>query len=234
MIKLDLENLFYAIKFENYVILNHRQFFQFKSVYSMDIFCYFPEKFAKSILRYSNENNISKVECLFNEDKSYSKLILYFDMQALPLIINIHHSMPEFENISLINNYILSVIENAEMINYEHDGANLQISVLSKVDVALLQYINYVENCEFISFDVKWEDGMIFSQYPLGPSLKARINTYFSRKKIDYDAIESNLKFKKGITVGMIISYIEKLPKPLQSRVLTTAKFIYRVFNGRN
>lgn len=232
--QIDLEQFFYFIQDEPYVTLKYSGIASYQHRGSIDIFCYNMSDLAKRIIKFGQSYLLKGFEISF---KTYGKqkTDIHFGLNSdVVFSIILFQSIPHFNNVYVKPDYIYSIIENALPIYQEYNGSRYSIYIPSKVDTLIMKYIEYIENHEYKPDSEKYLSPILAATNTQRISFFDKVDIYVKRIPEDYEAVTTNLIFKKGLTVNRIKIFLKKMPWPINDLLIFMANKIYRMFNGNH
>lgn len=228
---LDLDEFFYGLQGEAYVILDAGEVTLCQSRGSIDLFCYDKDKLAKRIVKIGHEYLKVGFEMVVKTHDPQKVSIDFCVDNEVAFRFNLIQSFPEYTNVFVKPHYIFSVIEHASPIYQEFDGKRYPIYVPSKVDALILQYIEYMEQHEFMP-DGEQHLAQILEAIPANQSRIGffdKFSLYVQRAPIDFDAAVTNLTFETDTLADWIKRRLQSMPWPLNRFLLALSIRIYRV-----
>ena len=159
--KLDLDKFFFNVRDQAYVIVKDEDFPNYYKGSDIDVFCYDKGTFTKRILSIANSYLDKGFEVKVSNKSESQTYIDFFLNGELEFRFDLYESLPQYKKIHLKPYYILSVIENATIVQREFNDSKYPIRVPSKIDDFLLRYVEYIEWYELRPDKIKHLDYII-------------------------------------------------------------------------
>lgn len=148
--KLNLEEFFYWLREEIYVVVKFSEIFPNYYPYSdVDIFCFDLQAVAGKILKIGN-SYVSRgfkivTNCYRDGTKAHIDFIPDAGDERLDFRFDLLTRLPEYKRMNLKPTLFYSILENRTCIKRSLNGADYDLWVPSKEDEVLLRYIEYLE-----------------------------------------------------------------------------------------
>ena len=159
--RLELDKFFFKVRDQAYVIVKNEDFPNYYKGGDIDVFCYDKNAFAKQILSIANSYLDKGFEVKVSNKNESQTYIDFFLNGELEFRFDLYESLPQYKKIHLKPYYILSVIENATIVQREFDGSPYPLRVPSTMDDFLLRYVEYIEWYELRPDKIKHLDYIV-------------------------------------------------------------------------
>lgn len=159
--RLDLDKFFFNVKDQTYVIIKNEDFPNYYKGGDIDVFCYDKGAFTKRILSIANSYLDKGFEVKVSNKSESQTYIDFFLNGELEFRFDLYESLPQYKKIHLKPYYILSVIENATIVQREFNSSQYPLRLSSTVDDFLLRYVEYIEWYELRPDKIKHLDYII-------------------------------------------------------------------------
>lgn len=159
--KLDLDKFFFKVRDQAYVIVKNDNFPNYYKGSDIDVFCYDKNAFAKQILSIANSYLDKGFDVKVSNKNESQTYIDFFLNGELEFRFDLYESLPQYKKIHLKPYYILSVIENATIVQREFNSSQYPLRLSSTVDDFLLRYVEYIEWYELRPDKIKHLDYII-------------------------------------------------------------------------
>lgn len=229
--QLDLNQFFYGIQDEAYVVLEAEGITDYQPGRSIDIFCYNKDKLAKRIIKIGHGYLKYGFEMVVKTHDQQKACVDFCLNNEVVFCFNLIQSSPEYKNVFVKPHYIFSVIENASPIYQEYNGKRTPIYVPSTVDALIFQYIEYMEQHEFMP-DCEQHLNQIVEAVPTDQSRICffdKLELYVQRAPTHFDGYSTNLIFKTESLANRVKRKLQAMPWPLNHLLLALSTRIYRV-----
>ena len=142
---LDLDQFFFMVQDQAYVIVKLVDFPNYYSGGDIDIFCYDIDLFAKQLLGVGNRyiDQGFEIEVL-RRDEGQTYIDFYLDGE-LEFRFDLYQKLPRYKNINVKEQLIYSLIENGVPKPRSSEGNKYFLFVPSITDDLILRYIEYIE-----------------------------------------------------------------------------------------
>lgn len=159
--RLDLDKFFFNVRDQAYVIVKNDNFPNYYKGSDIDVFCYDKSAFTKRILSIANSYLDKGFEVKLSDKSESQTYIDFFLNGELEFRFDLYESLPQYKKIHLKPYYILSVIENATIVQSEFNSSQYPLRLSSTVDDFLLRYVEYIEWYELRPDKIKHLDYII-------------------------------------------------------------------------
>ena len=143
--KLDLDDFFYSIRQQIYVVIKLDDFPNYYQGSDIDIFCYDVDALAKQLLTTGNKYVAQGFEIEVTNKSAWQIHIDFHHDDHLELRFDLYQALPKYQQLRIKEHYIFSVIENAEPRLRTFNGLEYSIYVPANVDELVLRYAEYLE-----------------------------------------------------------------------------------------